>query len=223
MPEGHPVLPPHLSGLRRQGIQAEGVCDFMVRSTTLARFKIAIAENILTLSRDEASALADWVYSGGTLISTVDLGTKDEIGRARPNSIVADLLRLPRLQTCHIGKGELIVVPAEQLSRTVVEVADEAIKLIGAQTTNVELRAYESKSGDLALHIVNYGPDMKGPFRLGLPARLIGTSKRATFRSPERLEPLKLDVVGQTLQVPAIKAYGVVEIAKKDDAKLSNR
>jgi hypothetical protein len=209
-----PVVPKHVRVLSDAGITTAGICDLMLRAETLARFQIAVAENISSLSANDAAVLAGWVRNGGKLIASPDLGSFDEIGRRRPGSVVAARLGMKALTTTSVGKGELLVIPAREIPNKVLDLSNDRIQVTEVSAGTVEVRAYNDPSGRLFLHIINYGRDMEKPWKLRLPARLASSVRSLVLRRPEDQQATTLRVSENEIKLPPIAAYAVIEISR---------
>ena len=207
----NPVVPPHVLSLRKRGIASVGLYDLTLASSELTPLQLIITENATCLPPQTASLLVKWIRRGGTLLTTSDVATHDEIGRERSASKIAELLRTAELKTMCVGKGQLIVASPSELSEVAINRTDEVFGINGAEAGQLELQPYiSSDRRRVVLHVINHGDKMTGNWRLSLPAALATSSRNALMLTPESDAPFALHVTGRSIELPPIDAYAVI-------------
>ena len=91
-----PLIPPHLPTLQSAGVSVIGLRDDELSPEKLRPFRVITVETAACLPTDSATALANWVREGGTLIAASDTASYDELGRKRTVSFLWQALDLGR-------------------------------------------------------------------------------------------------------------------------------
>jgi len=207
------VVPPHVLALRELGVANVGLYDLTLNSKELSDLHLIIAENATCLPPETVQMLVKWMRKGGTFLATSDFATYDEIGRRRVASKLIESLRVDELKTMRVGKGQLIVASRGELSGIIVGRTDEVFKIEGLDAGQVEVQPYASRSRRrVVLHVINHGAKMTKNWRLNLPAGLAATSRNLIMRTPKSDAPTPLRLDGQTINVPPMDAYAVIEL-----------
>jgi hypothetical protein len=204
-------VPPHVITLRKRGFPTAGLYDLTLNLTDLRKHHVVVAENVVCLSDEKTSMLIKWIKSGGTLIATPDLANRDEIGRQRASSKLAEIINVPDLKSTRLGRGRLIIAPAGDLPKSIQAQADETFTFQDIGDRKVELQPYASIAKDrLVLHIANHGADMAKPWTIVLPPRVAKAARQAVFHTPKGTAQIRR--VGVRLILPPMEAYAVIEI-----------
>ena len=206
-----PVVPPHVVTLRKRGFPTDGLYDLTLNLTDLAKHHVVVAENVVCLSEEKTSMLVKWIKSGGTLIATPDLAYRDEIGRQRASSKMAEIINVPDLKSKRLGRGRLIIERAGDLPKSVQAQVDETFTFQDIGDRKVELQPYASIAKDrLVLHIANHGADMAKPWTIVLPPSVSKAARQAVFHTPKGTAQILR--IRDRLILPAMEAYAVIEI-----------
>lgn len=209
------LIPEHLGGLVRAGLPVEAVRDDRLSSLLLDRFRIITFESALCMDQETANTLASWVRRGGILISGQDAGRQDSLCRRRPKSVLWETLGLSidPGRSSKAGRGEIIIVERDNLSRAVLEAArQDSFSL--TPRAGVELVPYENQ-GRLIIHLIRHEP-LKGGLTIELPPSLHSSARSALLEAPGLAQPQRLTLgrSGERLSVriPDVPIYSVIVI-----------
>jgi len=216
-----PLLPAHLSVLRRAQIQVEPLRDVDLPALNLARYKVVIADGIACLADDEGQVLAEWVRQGGTLLATPDTGWYDPIGRLRHRSLLADHLGAMPPAAKPVGKGRIVWF--ESGEALVQALAGRTAPVFGLERSpspaQWEFVAYRQENpARLWVHAINHGSatSMKLPLTVRLdPGMQVETVKWWTPRGNLDV-PAKQDGCNLCTLLPGGCPYAILDVTLKD-------
>lgn len=218
---GNWLIPPNVDKLLLAGIAVQGIFDLILSELDLSGYKVLVTETMPCVSEAEADKIAQWLNAGGTLITTTDLGMRDDIGKTRSESIVAQKIGGGALATRDVGSGRLVVAAnADAIVAEVQSVIEERFVMTGTAISGrfVEVRPYTSPTGSVVLHVVNHGSDMtSGTWQMRIPQGLAQGLQSANIFLPGQFQSQSVSITtsgGFTyLKPPRIKAYAVVELS----------
>lgn len=209
------LIPSHVKRLRAAGVALQGVHDLLLTRTDLDAYRVIVAENVDALDSRSVQALVEWMNGGGVLIATSDLAILDEIGRPRPRSLVADQLKLEKLESTKHGEGELVITRAERITDIVKQKTSEVFAINGLEQGRlVEVRPYRAPDRRVVLHIVNHGVDpIHRAWTISYDRALQGVSTHAAFYCPESETPVNIPL-GRSgnVEMRDLETYGVVAL-----------
>ena len=209
------VVPSHIAKMRAAGYAPRGIYDSNLTPEALARFGVLVAEDASCLTPRSTQNLFKWIEKGGTLIATGDLATYDEIGRRRPNSEMAALLKTEELRSMCVGKGRFIVAAKAEILNQIRGLVDEAIPAMQVGNRIVETRPYITADKHMALHVANHGTALLGGWHVQLPASLQAQVDEPVLYLPEQEQEIPLLKAGNQIQMPAMDAYGVIRLKRR--------
>lgn len=73
-----------MQSLLRANIGFDVIADEDLEPGALGRYRVLVLDNARCMAEEALKAVADWVHSGGSLVSLGQAGTLDEFGRAKP-------------------------------------------------------------------------------------------------------------------------------------------
>ncbi|HZP80542.1 MAG TPA: alpha-amylase family protein [Chthonomonadaceae bacterium] len=204
------LIPAHLAALLRAGVPTAAIREEHLTPKALKRFRVLTLETAVCLDAETARTLADWVRAGGRLIAAPEAGTRDELGRPRPRSVLWQALGLaaPPVGETTVGRGRVVSAGADAFASRVAD-WEAADRFQFRPEAPVEVVAYRSPSR-VRLHLVRHGP-VSGPVVLALPPALRGRAGSARLYAPGLPEarPLTLDDSGR-ITLPETPVYSVL-------------
>ena len=202
--DGKP-FPGVLSMLIDNNIACRAIYDLNLQNTKLEQFDLIIADNIECLSDIEARKLIDWVKNGGKLISSRNIGRKDEYGQLRPYS---PLLKAVKNKINFVDDSRKVLEQVKKLSSWRYNTNTPWIRsvIVPYQVDNA-----------FALHMVNHKlMPLKNKQVILLP-RAIAKKKirKVILHSPFLKKSMKLRYDNKSLLIPVTLPYCVLEIKCK--------
>jgi len=187
-----PLIPAHLTPLRKMGVCARLVEEKALSMDALDDCRVLLIEKAPCLSRESVAAIADFVQTGGVLITSADVGLYDEIGRPRPKSPLWKRLGLSHapVEPARCGKGAVVVttLPAawDDVSRWL-----SPARFILEPQADASVLPYVDRNGQLVVYVC---ADHPLPSDIRVTA-CNGTSGRAIICSPDQPQPRIIDLV----------------------------
>ncbi|MBC8869275.1 MAG: beta-galactosidase [Planctomycetes bacterium] len=181
-----PLIPSHLTPLRKMGVCARLAEEKALPTGVLDDCRVLLIERAPCLSHESVAAIVDFVQSGGTLITSADVGMYDAIGRPRPTSPLWTELGLPHapVEPTRCGKGEVVVMTLPAPWEDVSGWLSPARFLLEPQA-DASVLPYVDRNGQLLVYVCADGPL---PDDIHVTA-CDGVSGRAIICSPDQLQP----------------------------------
>lgn len=193
-----PLIPAHLTPLRKMGVCARLVEEKALPAGALDDCRVLLVENAPCLSHESIAAIADFVQAGGVLITSVDVGLYDEIGRPRPKSPLWSKLGLTQapVESARCGEGEVVVMtlPAtwDAVSRWL-----SPTRFTLEPPVDASALPYVDRNGQLVVYVC---ADHPLPSDVRVTA-CDGSSGRAIICSPDQPQPRIVDLVARRAAV----------------------
>jgi len=187
-----PLIPSHLTPLRKMGVCARLVEEKALPTGALDDCRVLLIEQAPCLSHECVVAIADFVRSGGTLITSADVGMYDEIGRPRPTSPLWTELGLPHapVEPARCGKGEVVVMTLPAPWEDVSGWLSPARILLEPQA-DASVLPYVDRNGQLVVYVCADDP-LPDDIRV---TSCDGATGRAIICSPDQLQPRVVDLM----------------------------
>lgn len=198
--------------LVRTGIPLQALRDDSLTAASLAPLRVITLENAVSMGATTAYMLAAWTRGGGTLITVPEAGSRDELGRPWPRSVLWDALGVMTPRTRAVGRGQVILVDAAKFTDT-VEMITSSDQIRVSPGSAVEVIPYRMP-GRLVVHVVRHEPTV-GTVTLRLPPGM-GAGDRATLHAPELAKPQALAITrtggAVSIRIPDPPIYSVIAI-----------
>jgi len=153
---------------------------------SLSTQRCIIAAECECLSDEVVNSFERYVNAGGTLIVLGDAGNRDEWRRKRLSPSLAPLIagEFPNATQRNIGDGRVVYMPgpadATKINELITTLAFARQWNVNAESGSILSQAVQTRSGSLAVHVVNTGDQ---------PARNVRVSIKSE-NAPQQVLPL---------------------------------